>query len=72
MNNIDLNIHNYNFKELLSLFKINENVNDVSNKEKMDSVVSVIASNYPELYPFYLKSQKIVSTLYRLVEKKHN
>ena len=69
MNNIDLNIQNYNFKELLSLFKINENVNDFSNKEKMDSVVSVIASNYPELYPFYLKSQKIVSTLYRLVEK---
>lgn len=69
MNNIDLNIQNYNFKELLSLFKINENDNDFSNKEKMDSVVSVVESNYPDLYPFYLKSRKIVSTLYRLVEK---
>jgi len=69
MNNIDLNINNYNFKELLSLFKINDNCNDVSNKQQMDSVVSVIASKYPELHPFYLKSQKIISTLYQIIEK---
>jgi len=69
MNHIDLNIHNYNFKELLSLFKINENHRDASNKDKMNSVVSVIASNYPELYPFYLKSQKIVSTLYQIIDE---
>uniref|UniRef100_A0A6C0E2N6 Uncharacterized protein n=1 Tax=viral metagenome TaxID=1070528 RepID=A0A6C0E2N6_9ZZZZ len=69
MNNIDLNIHNYNFKELLGLFKINENYQDVSNKNKINSVVSVIKMNYPDLYPFYLKSQKIVTTLYQIIEK---
>lgn len=69
MNNIDLNIHNYNFKELLGLFKINENYQDLSNKNKINSVVSVIKMNYPDLYPFYLKSQKIVTTLYQIIEK---
>ena len=68
MNDIDLNIRNYNYKELLNLFKINENDNKITNKEKMKTTVSVINSKYPELSLFYNQSHKIILTIFKLLE----
>ena len=65
MDNIDLNVHNYNFNEMLDLFKIKDIYDEATNKNKMDTTISVIRSTYPELYPFYLKSHKIINTLFQ-------
>jgi len=69
MNDIDLNIHNYNFNELLNLFKIDKNYENDENKDKMNTIISTIYSNFPNLYPFFLQSQKIVLTIYELYER---
>jgi hypothetical protein len=69
MNDIDLNIQNYNFKELLHLFKVDENFENRENKEKIESITSTIYSNFPNLYHFFSQSQKIILTIYELYDR---
>ena len=71
MDGIDLNIDNYNYKELLHLFKIDENKdkNNNENKLKMEKILHTINNNVPSLSSFYQKSYKIVSTIFKFFEK---
>lgn len=71
MDDIDLNIDNYTYPELLNLFKI-ENTSSYENDEyktKIDKVLKIINSSFPKLYTFYLKSSKIISGIFKLFEK---
>ena len=69
MDSIDLNLDNYNYKELLNLFKIDGKSNTDENKVKMDRVLNAINNNYPSLSSFYQKSYKLVSTIFTFFEK---
>ena len=69
MNNIELNIDNYNYKELLNLFKINENYDNPENKTKMEHILNKINETVPSLSSFYTKSYKLVSTIFKFLEK---
>jgi len=68
MNDIDLNIENYNFNELLHIFKIDDSYENPKNKEKMNHVLSAIKQSIPNLYPFYFKCHKVISTIYKILE----
>ena len=69
MDGIDLNIDNYNYKELLNLFKINPESDNNENKLKMDNVLKAINASVPSLSSFYLKSYKIISTIFTFLDK---
>jgi len=69
MNDIDLNIDNYTFPELLNLFKIDNNYENVEHKQKMDTVLQKIQNSFPNLSTFYLQSGKIISTIFKFFEK---
>ena len=68
MNNIDLNIRNYNYKELLNLFKLNETDEISENKEKMNIIIKIIHSKHPKLDFFYKQCQKVILTIYKMIE----
>jgi hypothetical protein len=73
MNNIDfdLNINNYNFSELLNLFKINDIGKDDKKyyKHKMDEKLIKIKESYPsEIYNFFKKTQMIILSVFNLLQ----
>lgn len=73
MNNIDfdLNINNYNFDELLNLFKINDIGKDDKKyyKHKMDEKLIKIGESYPkEIYNFFKKTQMIILSVFNLLK----
>jgi hypothetical protein len=70
MNDIDLNIRNYNYRELLNLFKINEKDDVIENKDKINKIINIIHSQYPQLESFYKQCQKVLFTIYKM--KEHN
>jgi len=70
---IDLNINNYNFNELLNIFKINgddDKEDNWTNKniQKMKKYCNIIKNKYPDenIYNFYLKASKIIECIYNL------
>lgn len=73
MNSIDfdLNIHNYNFDELLNLFKINEIGKDDKKyyKYKIDETLFTIKEKYPkEMYDFFKKTKMIILSIFNLLQ----
>jgi hypothetical protein len=67
--NIDLNIDNYDFNDLLKMFKIK----DYNNKKKCDTVIEskyeVIKQKFPkDIQQFYLKSKTILKTIIGLFD----
>jgi hypothetical protein len=67
----DLNIHNYNFNELLSLFKINDIGKDDKKyySHKMDEKLFQIKKNYSkEIYNFFKKTKMIILSIFNLLE----
>ena len=63
---MDLNIDNYNFNEILQLFKIN---NDFTkpNVLKMEEIINTVKTNFThEYYSFYFKAYKIILFIYSL------
>ena len=67
--NIDLNIDNYDFKDLLKMFKIK----DCTDKNKCDSLLEskyeVVKQKFPkEIQNFYLKSKTILKTIIGLFD----
>lgn len=67
----DLNIHNYNFNELLSLFKINDIGKDDKKyySHKMDEKLFQIKKNYSkEIYIFFKKTKMIILSIFNLLE----
>lgn len=69
MDDIDLNIDNYTYPELLNLFKIDNNYENLQHKARMDKVLNTIQSSFPKLSSFYSKSSKIISTIFKFFEK---
>jgi hypothetical protein len=73
MSNIDfdLNINNYNFAELLNLFKINDIGKDDKKyyKHKMDEKLIKIGESYPkEIYSFFKKTKMIILSVFNLLQ----
>ena len=67
-NNSDLEITNYNYLEMLELFKIKNNFNQV-NKKNMEEKIKLIKEKLtPEYYNFYLKAYKIILSIYLLYD----
>jgi hypothetical protein len=67
----DLNIHNYNFDELLNLFKINDIGKDDKKyyKYKIDEKLVKIKDNYPkEMYNFFKKTKMIILSIFNLLQ----
>jgi hypothetical protein len=66
----DLNIHNYNFNEMLNLFKIHDIGSDDKKyyKYKMDEKLAGIKEKYSkEIYKFFYKSKMIILSIFNLL-----
>jgi len=66
----DLNINNYNFNELLNLFKIHDIGSDDKKyyKYKMDEKLAGIKEKYSkEIYNFFYKSKMIILSIFNLL-----
>ena len=68
---IDLSIHNYNFSELLGLFKLEHQfVNTNENIKRMKNLLSTIQEQFSnDIYNFYLKAYILIIVIYQLLEK---
>jgi hypothetical protein len=65
--NIDLDINNYNYDDLLQLFKIQEKQKD--NRQIIQEKLILIKPNVnPEIYNFYKKSSHILDCIYTLFD----
>ena len=54
MNSIDLNIHNYDFQDLMNIFKIQNYDSKIDYKSKLNRKVQDIQNKYSdEIYSFY-------------------
>jgi hypothetical protein len=71
MNNVDLNINNYNYEELLALFKI-ENADDREYiLHKIDYKLGTIKTKVPKnIYDFYHKAKLVLITIYDILSNK--
>ena len=70
MNNVDLNVNNYNFNDLLNVFKISNIYDfDVNNKKIKKKLETANNCNNKDISSFYLKSSKIIDCIYKLYEK---
>jgi hypothetical protein len=68
--NFDLNLDNYNFNEMLNLFKIHDIGSDDKKyyKYKMDEKLASIKENYSkEIYKFFYKSKMIILSIFNLL-----
>ena len=64
---IDLDINNYNYNELLNLFQLPD-VYHIGNIHLIQERLKVIKGNFPrDIYHFYLKGSKIVTCVYELL-----
>ena len=64
--NVDLNINNYNYQELLNLFKV-DNVHSKNNLERIQNRCQLVKENFSsEVHDFYMKAHKIISCVYNL------
>lgn len=69
MNNIDLNIDNYNLNDFLNIFKITNINNKTENIYKINSKLNKAKEKLPtDIYGFYKKVGKIITTLTKLIE----
>lgn len=68
MNSIDLNISNYNYNDLLNIFKINDMNNKQENRYIIETTIKQLNQlNIPDdIIDFYKKSQKILLTVYKI------
>ena len=70
--NFDLNLENYNFNELLNLFKIKDIGKEDKKyyKHKMDEKIQKIKESYPkEIYNFFSKAKMIILSIFNLIQK---
>ena len=62
----DLNLFNYNYTDLLNIFKIENSFNSLP-KQKMDEALLLIKNNCADhYYDFYLKAYKIILSIFDL------
>lgn len=66
--NIDTDINNYNFYELLNIFKLKNNISIEDNLISIQNSCQKIKSNYKnEIYNFFIKASKIIECIYYLI-----
>jgi hypothetical protein len=71
MSSFDLNISNYNYNELLNLFKINKNDNRNILSNKIDNTLESIKTSYSDnIYNLFYKGKLIILSIYDLIENK--
>jgi hypothetical protein len=71
MSSFDLNISNYNYNELLNLFKINKNDNRNILSNKIDNTLESIKASYSDnIYNLFYKGKLIILSIYDLIENK--
>jgi hypothetical protein len=70
MNDKDLNINNYKYDEILNIFSIPNNFDDL-NVRKMEKKLEYVKKNIPDYYSFFLKGYKIICTIYNLYNKNY-
>ena len=69
MENIDLNIDNYNYKELLNIFHINENISE-QDYNKMNQKLYEIKGNFTEnIFQFFWKAHTIIMAIQKLMQQ---
>lgn len=69
MNNIDLDLKNYSYNELLKLFKIKDLDDKHYFKHIIDEKLKIIQQQYPEnIYNFFYKSKLAILTIFNLIE----
>ena len=68
MNNIDLNLDNYDYQDLLNIFKIS-NTAAKENKERLERKMLAVREKFREedhIYMFYFKAYKIILCIFHL------
>lgn len=73
MIDMDLNIENYSYEELLKVFKLNTEIINTGNelREKLDNKIKIIQSKYSyEIQNFYKKGKTIVLCIYDFLKNK--
>jgi len=68
MTDIDLDINNYKYDELLGLFSISQEY-DESNINIINDKLKQIKKKFPDYYDFYNKAQKLIFCIYYLNNK---
>lgn len=69
MNDVDLDIQNYKYNELLNLFKIKDLDDKHYFKYIIDEKLQTIKDNYSEeVYEFFYKAKLIILTIFNLIE----
>ena len=69
MNDIELNIDNYNYNELLTIFKIEDAYDELKYRKQMDDKIYSIKKHFPkEIIKLYTQSQKIIYTIYKAIK----
>lgn len=72
MDSIDLNIHNYDFHDLMNIFKIQNYDPQIDYKSKLNRKVQTIREKYPEeIYSFYNKTKLVLLSIFSLLENKY-
>ena len=68
-NNFDLTIENYNFEELMNLFKIDWDIDKREIYDTIDNLLKNVQENYPnDIYIFFLKVKLIILTVFLSIE----
>ena len=69
MNNIELNIDNYNYYELLNIYKIHDTYDELKYRKTMDDMLQQIKNYFPkEIIKLYSQAQKIIYTIYKAIK----
>jgi hypothetical protein len=70
--NIDLDINNYNYQDLLNIFKINNGYSP-ENISKINDHCKLVQQNFSnDIYTFYLKAYQIVKCIYNIFNNNNN
>lgn len=70
MNNIDLNIDNYNYTEMMNIFHLHGNIGE-KDYSRIKQKLYEIKSKFPDnIYNFYLKSHVIIMAIQHLMKQK--
>jgi hypothetical protein len=70
-NNIDLDINNYTFFELLNIYQLS-NDHNYENITKIENKLKLIQQKFSnDIYDFYLKGAKLIFTIYALFEQNY-
>ena len=75
MNELNLNIYDYNYEDLLRIFKIN-NIGNIDSREtlsqELDNKMQQIKQKYsPDIYSFFYKGKLVIISIYDLIQNKY-